>query len=267
MRFINYYLALTTFLITMSVTAQEKVYFPTQKQTTDFYKVEISNIVGRSNEVKFKLEIENTTSDYLLFDASKCMFEINGSKITPNDKFLVIEPYKKKSKTISALGSGLNVHSFNFKLDGLQRIVYLDEIIKVDQFNLPPNTNDFVANKFEVSLKSFKKETNASSSKFDVQYKGEKIGFVFPSKITVSMPDGNEYANAKKADPILLFPGEKSSFNANWGRMPGGSINDMQKVQMKINFTDVFREGKAVNIPEQQFSFVWDEALTIEKNK
>lgn len=259
---------ITTCFICLFSLAQEKIYYPVQKESTNHYNVEISNIIGLANEIKFKLEIENTSSNFLLFDASKCVFTINGTTVTPKDKFIIIEPYKKKSKTISALGNGFQgIKEFKFELNGIQQVMPSEEVIITESFSLPPSKNDFSAGDFSVNLKSYKKETGATTSKFDVQYKGKKIGFIHPSKITVSMPDGKEYANAKKSDPILLFPGNTESFNANWDRMPGGSLNDMQKVEMILNFTGVFGEATAVDLPAQIFNHTWDEAVTKEKNK
>lgn len=263
MKKIGILLVFSMLLVNIQLFGQEKIYYPVQKHNADDYNVEISNIVGMASEIKFKLEIENTSADFLLFDASKCVFTINGETVTPKDKFIIIEPYKKKSKTILALGSGYqNVREFKFELNGIQKVVPTEDQFAVESFSLPPSKNDFSTGDFFVDLKSYKKVTGSTTSKFGVQYRGKKIGFVFPSKISVSMPDGKEYANAKKSDGILLFPGNSDSFNANWDRMPGGSLNDMQKVEMIINFTNVFREAVAVDLPAQSLSFSWDEALT-----
>ena len=232
-----YLFVVPALLTSMFSFGQEKIYYANQKQAAENYSVEISNIVGLATEIKFKLEIENTSSEFLLFDASKCVFTINGTTVTPKDKFIIVEPYKKKSKTIVALGSGYNnVRDFKFELNGVQRVVPTDEKFAAPAFTFPPSKNDFSTGDFYVELKGYKKETGATTSKFNVQYKGKKIGFVSPSKISVLMPDGKEYANGKKTDPILLFPGGSDSFSANWERMPGGSLNDMQKVEMNLNF-------------------------------
>lgn len=246
-----------------------KVYYADQKLETEELKVEISNIVATDVEVKFKLEIENQTSEFLLFDASKCSFTINGATHTPKDKFVIIDPYGKKSKTIGIVGTGLGeVKQFEFELGGIQRIQLSDEQFSTDVFTLPPSKNDFVTGPFNVALKNHKKETAVTIAKFDVQYKGKNIGFVFPAKISTTMPDGKDYANGeKKMDPILLFPGDSDKFVAAWERMPGGRVNDMQLVEMKLNFGETFREGMPINLAPQKMAFTWDEALTVEKNK
>ena len=54
-----------------------KVIYGEQTISTDEYTVEISNVVSTTAEAKFKFKITNKTEDFLLFDASKCTFEIN----------------------------------------------------------------------------------------------------------------------------------------------------------------------------------------------
>lgn len=266
----------TTLLITLlSVFAfngfgqYAKVYFADQKIETEEVKIDISNVIALPAEVKFKLEMENLTSDFLLFDASKCNFTVNGNTYSPKDKFFIIEPYAKKSKTMGIVAEGLGeVRQFAFEFNGLQRVVLTDEQFTVEGFTLPASKNSFVTGPFTVNLKNYKKETSATLSKYEVQYKGKDIGFVMPANISVTMPDGKDYANAdKKPDPVLLFPGDTDKFMANWDRMPGGRVNDMQLVEMKLNFEGVFREGKTQDLEAQHATFEWDEALTIEKNK
>lgn len=242
----------------------EKVLYADQVITTEEYKVEISNVLTIDAEAKFKFKITNNTADFLLFDASKCVFEINGNKFTPKDKFLIIDPFDSKSKTISVLGSKLNTaHSYSFTLDGVQRVVPTGDEIVAPQFKLPASTNDFAAGKFTAQLKNSKKESGATFVKFDVQYKGDKVGFIMPSKIDVTMPDGNNYANADtRGKTFIMFPGDSEKFTAQWDKMPGGRLNDMQLVEMLINFNGVFSEGVIKDIPAQTIQLSWDEAAT-----
>ncbi len=241
-----------------------KVLYADQTITTPEYKVEISNILTVEGEAKFKFKITNTTADFLLFDASKCSFEINDTKLTPKDKFLVIEPFESKSKTISVLGTNLNTaKSYTFVLDGVQRIIPIEEEIKAPQFKLPASTNDFTAGKFTAQLKSSNKESGSAFVKFDIQYKGDKVGFIMPSKIDVTMPDGNNYANTdKKGKTLVLFPGDSEKFYAQWDKMPGGRLNDMQLVDMLINFNGVFKEGVKQDLAAQKVEITWNEEAT-----
>lgn len=251
------------------VFGQEKIYYPDQELNTDTYLVKFSNIVGLESEIKFKIDIENKTENFLLFDATKCEFNFNGTTVKADSKLIIIPPYKSKSKTLGGSGSALNqIKEFGFKLDGIQEVELTDEKFVADQFILPPSKNDFKTGAFFIALKSLKKESGYTGVKYEVQYKGDKIGFVYPSKISVTMPDGNDYANGdKNSDPIMLFRGDKDKFTPSWDKMPGGRMNDMQLVEMKINFDGVFREGVKVDIPSKSFKYTWDRALTIAKNQ
>lgn len=247
----------------------EKVIYSDQTISSDEFTVEISNVVSTTAEAKFKFKITNKTADFLMFDASKCIIEIDGNKLTPKDKFIIIDPYDNKSKTISVTGAGLNkAKSYTFVLNGVQRVIPIDAPIEAPQFKLPASKNDFSAGKFNTQLKNSKKESGATFVKFDVQYKGDKIGFIMPSKIDVTMPDGNNYANSDtKGKTFLMFPGDSEKFTAQWGKMPGGRLNDMQLVEMLINFNGVFSEGEAKNLAEQTVTLSWSEELTKAANK
>lgn len=243
----------------------EKVYFKNFNVETDEYTAEISNVVSVDAEAKFKLVIKNKTADYLVFDAAKCFANIGGAILVPKDKFITIEPFESKSRTISLIGKGLNsFFQYDFTLSGIQRVIPITQEISAPQFKLPVSVNDFEAGKFQAQLKNHEKKTDASFVKFDVQYRGDKIGFIIPSKINVLMPDGNTYANTdSKGKTFILFPGDSEKFYASWNRMPGGRLNDMQLVEMLIQFNGVFSEGEAKNLEAKQVSLIWDEALTI----
>jgi hypothetical protein len=242
----------------------EKVLYNDKTIDAEEYSVKISNVVSNAVEAKFKLEITNKTADFLLFDATKCTFQLGGNKLAPTDKLIILEPYDSKSKTISVTGTALNTHkTYTFNLGGIQRVVPLSTVENIPSFKLPASKNDFSAGPFNVQLKNFKKESGATFAKFDVQYRGDKIGFIYPSKIDVKMPDGNNYANADmKGKAFLMFPGDAEKFSANWSKMPGGRENDMQLVDMNINFTGVFAEGVAKDLAQKSIEIDWNEANT-----
>lgn len=258
--------------------AQEKVFYPDQQKiSATSYDVKITDIVALPKEIKFKLEFENTSNDIIVYDLSKSEIIANGNKYIPKSRIafvtlsrpIVLAPHKKISRTVSATADNIgSPKDFKFELKGVQKVTLSNDKYSAPKFALPATTNDFQAGPFAINLKDYKKATGGTSVKYNAQYNGKKVGFIFPSKITVSMPDGKNYANADRdADPILFFPGDKDDFVAKWDRMPGGAINDMQKVEMNINFEDAFREGSVSDIESKSFSLTWDEALTKEKNK
>lgn len=254
---------------TASFGQYQKVYFNDQSVEYEGLKIQISNIVALNFDVKFKFQIENTTGDFLYIDPSKFSFKINGKSYPSTDKAYFIAPYEKESKTIGVTSEGLGeVKEFIVAFDGLNNVVMSEAITGVEKFNLPPSSNDFVVDDFHLNLKSHKKESSKAYAKFDVQYKGDKVGFIFPNKVSVLMPDGISYATLNSKDkPVILLPGETSNFSANWSKMPGGRKNDMQLVLMKVELDKVFQEGEIKGLTPQTVEFKWNEALTIEKNK
>lgn len=272
-------LFIATFAFTSQcIFAQEKVFYPDQqKVSSESYDVKISDIIALPKEIKFKLEFENTSNDIIVYDLSQSEIIANGNKYTPKSRIafvtlskpIVLAPHKKINRTVSVTAENIgSPKEFRFELKGVKKVILSDEKFSAQKFALPPSSNDFEAGSFTISLKDYKKSTGGSSVKLNAQYNGKKAGLIFPSKITVSMPDGKNYASADRdADLIILFPGDKEGFGAKWDRMPGGSINDMQKVEMNINFDDVFREGTVSDISGSSYSFTWDEELTKAKNK
>lgn len=278
MKRINLLITVFALAICPTTFAQEKVFYPDQQKiSATSYDVKITDIIALPKEIKFKLEFENTSNDIIVYDLSKSEIIASGNKYTPKSRIafvtlskpIVLAPHKKINRTISATADNMgSPKDFKFELKGVQKVTLSNDKYNAPKFALPATANDFPAGPFAVNLKDYKKTTGGSSVKYNAQYNGKKVGFIFPSKITVSMPDGKNYANADRdADPILFFPGDKDDFGAKWDRMPGGAINDMQKVEMNINFEEVFREGSVADIESKSFSFTWDEALTKEKNK
>jgi hypothetical protein len=135
------------------------------------------------------------------------------------------------------------IKNYTFLVDGLYRASANAKGIDAPDFTLPPTKNDFQAGSFNVNLDKLSKESAATAVKFKVSYNGDKLGFIFPSKAGALMPDGKEYANAKrKASAIILIKGQDDSFTLNWDRMEGGRAMDMQKVEMIVKWNATFAE-------------------------
>jgi hypothetical protein len=164
-------------------------------------------------------------------------------------------------------GKDLN-YLFEYKLTlaGIQKVVPIENEIIAPVFRLTVSNNDFDAGKFQAQLKNHKKESGLTIVKYDVQYKGDKIGFIIPSKINMMMPDGVAYANTdSKGKTFIMFLGDSEKFSASWDKIPGGKKNDMQMVEMNIYFKGVFSEGEAKNLEVKPVKLIWDEALTMGK--
>lgn len=244
----------------------EKIIFKDAQFENEYVKVEIDNIVSMPKETKFRMRITNKTNDFLIYNSKESNFDITGQDVRSKEKSFIIEPNDSKRKVFRAFGENLNsIKQFAFICEGFYLVKNQDPT-KVENFKLPVSNNFFNAGQYDVTLANVSKESKKTDVKFNVTYKGENIGFVFPSRISVLMPDKITYASANTKDEILVLKkGESDSFSASWDRMPGGKENDMQLVEMFVLFNNVFIEGVPTKISGQKVMIDWDEAATIGK--
>lgn len=244
----------------------EKVYYRDTTFETDLCKITIDNIVALPKEVKFRMNISNKTADWVLYNCEESSFVVNGTKLAPKEKYVLIPPFDSKKKVMQGLGSNLNAaRSFEFYCDGFKK-VSLNAALKAPEFRLPASVNEFSVGDFKVTLANVSKTTAKTDVKYNVTYSGEGLGFVSPAKVSVKMPDGNSYVSAKsKADVIAIKKGETESFVASWERFEGGSKMDMQLVEMLLQFENVFQTSSQEKVPVSTVTLTWNDALTIGK--
>ncbi len=247
----------------------EKIYYLDTKAESNDVTISIDNAVSTDAETKFKLKITNKTNDYIIYKPSESKFIINGKEINPQEKPLVIEPNESGSRVINTKGNYNTVKDYSFVASGLYKVSTGTKSIAAADFKLPPSRNDFKAADFDCVLSKVSKETDETAVKFKCTYLGKNVGIIMPSKVTVKMPDGNEYANAKsKAAPLLFInKGEEDSFTLLWQRMPGGKDNDMQKVEMIIKWNDAFHESTPDKLKPVSLELKFDENTSNDKGK
>ncbi len=225
-----------------------------------------SDAVSTEKETKFKLKIKNNSADYIIFKPEESKFIINGKEMKPSEKWVVIAPNEDDWKVINLKGAGFNsVTSYSYVLEGLYKVSSNTKGIETPDFRLPVNKNDFKTGNFNVSLNKVSKETEATALKMDVTYNGDKIGFVFPDKAGVKMPDGNEYATVKsrKSAAIMLTKGKSDSFTLNWDRMQAkGKTMDMQFAEMLVKWNDAFAEVAPEQMKPVILQMVINEAIS-----
>jgi hypothetical protein len=155
------------------------------------------------------------------------------------------------------------IKNYSFVVGGLYKVAAGTKGIPTPDFKLPPSTNEFTTGGFTVYMTKLTKETDVTEVKYKCTYNGDKIGIVFPSKTAIKMPDGNEYANAKKkASPILLQKGETDNFTLKWERMEGGKTMDMQKAEMYIKWNDAFAEVTPEKMSVETLNIEFDEVTS-----
>ncbi len=226
-----------------------KIIYSVAPVTTDDVAITVENAVATDKETKFKLKIKNLTADYIIFKPEESKFIINGKEMKPEEKWLVLSPNEDDWKVINMKGSFNSTTTYSYVIEGLYKISSSTKGIETPDYKLPVTKNDFKTGNFSVSLNKIYKQTDATNLKMDVTYNGDKIGFVFPNKAGVLMPDGNEYACVKssglfaKSSALLLAKGKSDSFTLNWNKMQAkGKTMDMQFAEMMVKWNDTFAE-------------------------
>jgi transcriptional antiterminator Rof (Rho-off) len=267
----------STFLAVATAQSQnfEKLFYKDLTKETDQVTVTVDNAVSTPGETKFKLKVTNKTNDYILYKPMESKFIIDGKESKPKEKMLIIKPNSSDFVTINLKGAGYNkIKSYSFVIDGLYSVSTNGKAIEVPNFKLPAAQNEFKAGDFNCTMTNVTKESDKTEVKFKCSYNGDKIGVIHNTRAGVKMPDGNEYANAKKpglleskAKEVLVMKGEEESVNLKWDRMEGGRAMDMQKVAMDIVWHATFTEAPAVKLKGETLEMEFDEATTIAKNK
>lgn len=250
-------------------TNYKKLFYKETKAETNEVIVALEDAVSTEGETKFKIKIINKTNDYLIYKPEESSFMIEGKESKPKEKWVIIHPNETEHKVVNIKGAGYNkVKNYSFVASGIYKIVINSKGLAAPDFKLPASQNDFSVGNFDCSLNKLTKETDGTAVKFNCNYKGDNVGFVFPAKVAVKMPDGNEYANAKsKEKAIIMMKGESDHFTLIWNRMEGGKEMDMQKVDMYIKWHDAFTEGTSEKIKALSLQLDFDETKSNEKGK
>ncbi len=247
----------------------EKLYYKGSTIETNEVTITVDNAVSTEGETKFKLKIVNKTADYIMFKPEECKFIINGKESKPSEKPKTIAPNSSDWLIVNLKGAGYNaVKNYSFEIGGLYKVSTSGTVTKADDFKLPASKNDFKAGSFSLVMGKLTKESGKTEVKFDCSYNGDKVAIIFPNKIGVKMPDGNEYASVQptgllaKKGPIILTKGQTETLSGNWEKMAGGKAMDMQFVEMNIKWNDTFTEASLEKLKNETLNLEFDQAMS-----
>ncbi len=247
-----------------------KLFYTVAPLETDDVSITVDNAVSTDAETKFKLKIKNKTPDYIIFKPEESKFVINGKEMKPSEKWVVLAPNEEDFRIVNLKGAGYNsITSYSFVMDGLYKVSSSTKGIETPDYRLPVTKNDFKTGNFSVTMNKLYKQSDATNLKMDVVYNGDKIGFVFPDKAGVKMPDGNEYATVKssglfaKSSALMLTKGKGDSFTLNWNRMEDkAKTMDMQKAEMFVKWNDTFAEVTPEHLKTETLQMTINEAIS-----
>ena len=115
-------------------------------------------------------------------------------------------------------------------------------------------------------MTNLSKKTDLTAVKFECTYKGGAFGIIDPSKVSVRMSNGQEFANSmRKEKKHLLERGEKKKFTLYFD-VPA-NVEDMQFANMEIVWNECFVESKAEEFEIPTVNFEFDPGMTAGKNK
>lgn len=253
----------------------QKLYYKDVTKEIGDVSFNVDNAVSTDGETKFKLKITNKSANFIIYKPTESKFVINGKESKPSEKNIVINPNSSSFVTINLKGTGYNdVKNYSYVIDGLYSVTTSGDVVKTDNFKLPPAKNDFKTGDFTCTMTGLVKETGKTEVKFKCAYNGNKVGIINGSKASIKMPDGNEYANAKKPGlldsktrEVMLMKGDEETVTLKWDRFEGGKKMDMQKVVMEIVWNETFSESPLVKEKGDTIELEFDEAVTTAKNK
>lgn len=246
----------------------EKIFFKDTTLSTKVYQASFSDIVANKTEVKFKLQLKNLSKEWLVYRAQEGKFLLDGKEYGANEHLLVVGPGEEKSRVIrTTFSDPTKLRAFSFSLKGIS-FGNLKAVKIEESFKLPAVTNELSDPPVLINLLKASKTTGKTDVKFSVKNMGSNVLLGFPSRVTVKMPDGKSYATENKKDSYFIIDtNETEDLSAQWLRMPGGAENDMQLVDMYIEFNEVFQEIQTKPVDAVKVNLQWNEALTKEKAK
>jgi hypothetical protein len=240
---------------------------------TDDVLVEFSDAHSQQEFTHVKIKVTNKTPDYILYKTDQSTFKYDFGDYHPTvgglfrSSKMMVSPKDSDTRILKATGSTkFHVESLMLKLDGFHKVSAEGKTQEGPDFKLPAAVNEFKAGAFKCTLEKVKKETKETEVSFKCIYQGNDVGLVNPSRITLKLENGQEYANDNKKNKVdLLLPGEETKLVASF-HVPG-KVTDMQFANMLLVWKDTFMESKIVPINVGTANFVFDPGMTDGKNK
>lgn len=239
------------------------------------YSVAFIDVIAKVDYAKMAVEVNNTSNHYLMFKPEESEFVFNFGTFNSKEDVVFILPNSSERETLKATGDNrFHVDKFKMNFAGLYHLSAKGKTQEVEEFRLPASKNNIEAGNFKINLIKTNQRTQETYGKFEVEYIGDEIGIVDPSKLSVRV-DGKDlvYANdvkkstssiLSKGGPVFLRKGESATFKAVF-HIPG-KIADMQFSLLYIVWGDTFIESKPEKIAKKEMEFVLDIGLTNGKN-
>lgn len=245
----------------------EKVYYFDKNEEIGDYSIKLNNVIDYNSELKFAFKVENNSSDYILVQQNDSKITKVNKDFPVSEKTKLIAPQKSKSQTIRCSGGGANrAKEFTFAGNSVYSLKVNESAQKIEEVRIPLSRKDFSFNGVKCDIEVKEKSTQWTKIVTTFKNNSEDYLFVYPSRVTLRMPDENEYAPTKSEELVIIAPNETVKITNKWSRMPGGRKNDMQLVAFDMIFNEVFYFAKPKSLDGFSINVEWDEGLTDAKN-
>lgn len=256
----------------ISVLAQQEkqvnYYFDPSPYVSKSLYIKIDDVVSKMAYAKMAIQVKNLSSEALLIKKEEFIFKHNNQSSKPVKNWLFIRPYDQIRRTFK-VEDQINylVDVFDLNVSGIYSLKTIPQRIDVPVFKLPVQTNQIASGDFIITMKNLKKKTKETVVTFVVQYVGNDIGKVHPSKIAARVPSKGEniFASTRSKAPVRFMPpGDEITIIAKF-EIPT-SYADMQFAEMEVVWDNVFEYALSEQQSAIQFQLQLDEALTRKKN-
>ncbi len=230
-------------------------------------KLTIEDALVNEKILKFRLKIENLYPGFLLFKANELVVNVNGQDTNLVGKWILIEALADNRRTFDLKGKDYRSNKFKIKTSGFYLIPNNTKAMPGPDFTLTPNDKEISIGDFKVTMVDLKKETGNTVIKFKLEYTGDRVGLVDPSKIMVMMPDKKEYSQkSSKGTVLAMNKGSKEILIVKFGKEIPSTAGDMQKAEMILRWKDAFKECSPENIVPEILEIEKDDDKTYDKN-
>ena len=177
------------------------------------YQISLDDIIAKDDYCKFKLVVNNKSSNYLAYDLSQVGFVYSGlgTYYPKKGKVKVIPPNEKMSATIRVDGD-LNymVDDFDVLLEGLKQNTNSQVAAFETATPLKSGAKDNVGN-FRVEVKKTNLKKKNLDFTIDVRYEGgpQEFGTIDPRNLITKTTDGNTCSSKINIQKLRIVQGDK----------------------------------------------------------
>jgi hypothetical protein len=241
----------------------EKIFFKSSVIELGDITITLQDAVANDEMVKFKMNVKNNTTAYLMVKPSDIAIVLDGKENKAYERTMIIGPNDDATKVVDFKGAAFRQQQLVVRFNGFNKVVPLGKAVDAPNFKLPVEKNEIAAGPFRVFQVENEKKTDIVAVKFGVTYSGSNIGIVAPSAASLKFPNGSEFANMKnRIKPMLLEKGQTDNFKAVWRDIPVKNNGDAQFANLEILWKETFLEGKSEPIPTKDFTLEWDLGIT-----